>query len=55
VLLNSDADVYWGGGYAMPAEYRAEPIPMHGRARSLNLVLPPLATVILAPIDAGDA
>jgi 1,4-alpha-glucan branching enzyme len=47
--LNSDALEYGGSGVGNGGEAHAEPLPMHGRPRSLRLVLPPLATVILTP------
>ncbi len=53
VVLNSDHPDYWGSGYAVADEYEAEAVPMHGRAHSINLALPPLATVMLVPADAG--
>lgn len=48
-LLNTDADLYGGvnmgnGGSAVASDH-----PMHGHGQSLALVLPPLATLILAP------
>jgi 1,4-alpha-glucan branching enzyme len=55
VILNSDATRYWGSGYTAPEEYAAEDEPMHGRDRSLNLTIPPLATIVLAPVAAADA
>jgi 1,4-alpha-glucan branching enzyme len=45
-LLNTDADVY-GGSNVRNAPQRSEPIPAHGKAHSIALRLPPLATVLL--------
>jgi 1,4-alpha-glucan branching enzyme len=42
-LLNSDGKEYWGSGLGNSGGLAADPIPAHGRAHSLNLVLPPLA------------
>jgi 1,4-alpha-glucan branching enzyme len=44
--INSDAEVYGGSGVGNLGGVDAEPVPAHGREQSLNLVLPPLATLI---------
>lgn len=44
-LLNSDAQEYWGSGMGNSGGVHADPISSHGRAYSLNLLLPPLAIV----------
>jgi 1,4-alpha-glucan branching enzyme len=49
LVLNSDAADYWGSGYTTPQEYESDEVPVHGRPRSVSLVLPPLSTVVLAP------
>jgi 1,4-alpha-glucan branching enzyme len=41
-LLNSDAQEYGGSGLGNLGGVEAEPISMHGRPGSLNIVLPPL-------------
>ena len=46
-LLNSDAAPYGGSGQGNLGGVRSQPMPMHGRAHSLSLVLPPLATLFL--------
>ncbi len=46
-ILNSDATIYGGSGCGNGDGIEAAPIPMHGRHWSLNLTLPPLATVVL--------
>ncbi len=44
--FNSDAEVYGGSGIGNFGALEAEPVPFHGRAYSLALSLPPLATVM---------
>ncbi|TDK37448.1 1,4-alpha-glucan branching protein GlgB [Rhizobium deserti] len=46
VVLNTDAGIY-GGGNLGQSEAWTEPHPAHGRASSILLTLPPLATVFL--------
>jgi 1,4-alpha-glucan branching enzyme len=48
-LLNSDATLYGGSGQGNIGGVEASPAAFHGRPWSLNLVLPPLAILILAP------
>ena len=48
-LLNSDAQEYGGSGLGNAGGLDAESWPHHGRPFSLNLTLPPLATVFLKP------
>jgi 1,4-alpha-glucan branching enzyme len=43
--LNSDAIEYGGSGQENPKILRAGKVPWHGRPYSLNLTVPPLATV----------
>ena len=45
--INSDASVYGGSGVGNLGEVHSENIATHGLEYSLNLVLPPLATLIL--------
>ncbi len=45
--LNSDAEYYGGSGQGNMGGLAADPIPMHHRPCSLNLVLPPLGAVFL--------
>ncbi|MEW6221258.1 MAG: 1,4-alpha-glucan branching protein GlgB [Thermodesulfobacteriota bacterium] len=47
--LNSDAVLYGGSGMGNLGEVAATPVAAHGHFRSLNLVLPPLAMLILRP------
>ncbi len=54
--INSDAAEYGGSGVGNFGLVEAEEIPMHGYPYSVNLTLPPLATLILAPrADGADA
>ena len=48
VLLNTDDAAYGGSGVA-PDPTEAEPMGLHGRSHSLRMMVPPLATVVLAP------
>ncbi|HEY4345419.1 MAG TPA: 1,4-alpha-glucan branching protein GlgB [Parvibaculum sp.] len=45
--LNSDAEIYGGSNLGNGGVVEADDIPSHGRAASLSLTLPPLATIIL--------
>jgi 1,4-alpha-glucan branching enzyme len=47
--LCSDAGGFGGSDWARPARVRAEPIPLHGLPHSVELALPPLACLVLAP------
>jgi len=47
--FNSDAAVYGGSNVGNPGELRAASAPRHGQPASLELTLPPLATIILQP------
>jgi 1,4-alpha-glucan branching enzyme len=51
--LNSDAELYGGSGLGNFGEVKAAPLPMHGRPCSLNLRLPPLSVLFLAPVRKG--
>jgi 1,4-alpha-glucan branching enzyme len=48
-LLNTDAQVYWGGGQGNLGGVDTTPVPIHGQEWSVNLTLPPLAAVVLRP------
>lgn len=48
-VLNTDAALYGGGGVVSPDPRKAQPIGAHGRPMSLEVTLPPLATVWLRP------
>lgn len=45
-IINSDAAIYGGSG-VHNGELQTEPVPAHGRALSLSLSVPPLATLML--------
>ncbi|MEW1647919.1 1,4-alpha-glucan branching enzyme [Streptomyces sp. NPDC091219] len=47
--LNTDTARYGGGGITNPAPVKPEPQPWHGRPASIQVTLPPLATVWLRP------
>ena len=51
VLLNSDDEVYWGSGAGSRGAVEATDEPMHGRAHSVAIDLPPLGVVFVAPAD----
>jgi 1,4-alpha-glucan branching enzyme len=46
-ILNSDSRVYGGADLGNLGETVSSPVPMHGRAHSLNLTVPPLGAVFL--------
>jgi 1,4-alpha-glucan branching enzyme len=48
-LLNTDAVELGGSGQGNAGGIEASPVPAHGRPFSLNLTVPPLAALILAP------
>lgn len=48
-VLNTDAETYGGGNVGVLAEVTAEPQPAHGHEFSVNLTLPPYATLVLEP------
>ena len=52
-VLNSDAREYGGAGWGNLGGVEAAPVGAHGRSHSLNLVLPPLSTIVLRN-DAHD-
>lgn len=45
-LLNTDAAVYGGGNKGNLGVVHTEPVGSHGRAQSIDITLPPLATVV---------
>jgi 1,4-alpha-glucan branching enzyme len=53
-VLNTDAHEYGGSGIGNLGGVDAEPVACHGRAHSLRLALPPLATLVLRPARACD-
>ena len=46
-ILNSDDMAFGGSGVKNEGDLRTEAVPWHGRAQSLALTLPPLATIYL--------
>jgi len=46
-VLNTDAPAYGGSGMGNFGGTETSPVPRHGREQSLELVLPPLAVVVL--------
>jgi 1,4-alpha-glucan branching enzyme len=49
-VLNSDADIYWGGNVGNRGGFGSDPIPWQGQPCSLNLTLPPLAICVFKPV-----
>jgi 1,4-alpha-glucan branching enzyme len=45
-VLNSDAPLYGGGGLGNLGKIDASVVPMHGRAYSLDITVPPMAVVV---------
>ena len=48
-ILNTDASIYGGSGMGNGGSVEAAAEPSHGKPYSLNLSLPPLATLMLTP------
>jgi 1,4-alpha-glucan branching enzyme len=48
-VLNTDAEIYGGSNVGNAGQIVAEQTAAHGRAHSLKLTLPPLATLVLKP------
>ena len=48
-ILNTDDAAYGGGGVVNEGRLGTEPVAATGRAHSLLLTLPPLATIVLRP------
>jgi len=49
--LNSDAECYGGSNLGNLGRLTAEDSPLHGQIASLELTLPPLAVLLLRPVD----
>ncbi len=49
--FNSDDLRYGGSGFETIREARTEPVPWHGHPQSVSLRLPPLAVIVLAPME----
>ena len=48
-ILSSDDEDWGGSGYAALDAVETEALPFHGQAQSIEITLPPLAAVVLAP------
>ncbi|MDD7427389.1 MAG: alpha amylase C-terminal domain-containing protein, partial [Sutterella sp.] len=48
-ILNTDSAYYWGSnvGTSDVAAVDSEAVPFHGKNQSVNVTLPPLATIYL--------
>jgi len=53
-ILNSDSEIYWGSNKGNFGGLWSDDIPWHGLNYSLNLNLPPLATIILKPMKQSN-
>ena len=49
VILDSDSAAWGGSGYMTVDTVAATPSPFHGYPQSVDLALPPLSVVVLAP------
>ncbi|WP_218354882.1 1,4-alpha-glucan branching protein GlgB [Alteromonas lipotrueiana] len=45
LLLNTDDECFWGSGYAVSTKARAQSVPWNNLPHSIEVTLPPLATV----------
>ncbi len=52
-LLNTDSSIYGGSGVGVPGELQTENVAAHGREHSLQIDLPPLATLMLKITNPG--
>ncbi|MBT8069366.1 MAG: 1,4-alpha-glucan branching protein GlgB, partial [Gammaproteobacteria bacterium] len=53
-LINTDSVEYGGSGVGLGKDLPTENVPAHGREQSLQLDLPPLATLVLKITNPGD-
>jgi len=51
-ILNTDSTYYAGSNMGNGARIQAQKIPYHGRPASVELTLPPLAMIVLKPVQA---
>jgi 1,4-alpha-glucan branching enzyme len=49
--FNSDAEAYGGSGISNSGIIRSEPVPWDQREHSVVITVPPLAAVVLAPVE----
>lgn len=54
-LINTDSEKYGGSGVGISGEIHSQDVAAHGRQQSLQMDLPPLATVILKIRQAADS
>jgi 1,4-alpha-glucan branching enzyme len=54
-ILNTDSREYGGSGWGNFGAVESAPVSAHGRLESVNLSLPPLATLVLRCESHGDA
>jgi 1,4-alpha-glucan branching enzyme len=45
-ILNTDSEVYGGSNTGNGGVVSGDPVPVHGRPRSIEITLPPLAVVV---------
>ncbi|MGC4030390.1 MAG: alpha amylase C-terminal domain-containing protein [Tepidisphaeraceae bacterium] len=50
-VLNTDAASYWGSGQGNQGQVESSPLPFYHWPRSITLNLPPLAAVVLKPVE----
>ncbi len=48
-IMDTDSTAYWGSGCFTETEYQSDDQPWQGKPASINLNLPPLATILLVP------
>jgi 1,4-alpha-glucan branching enzyme len=48
-IFNSDSEYYGGSNVGNAGRVHAEPVATHGQPQSLEIILPPLATIFLVP------
>ena len=53
-VFNSDSEAFGGSNVLNEGEFEAQDIPMHGMEQSLELTLPPLATIYLQLKTSAD-
>jgi 1,4-alpha-glucan branching enzyme len=48
-IMDTDSSAYWGSDCYKETAYESDDTPWHGKAASISLDLPPLATILLVP------
>jgi 1,4-alpha-glucan branching enzyme len=51
LCFSSDDPRYGGSGFAVPVRVSSEPVPYHGFPQSIELALPPLAALVMMPVE----